>query len=322
MDFILFILFPFDEMRLSHLLMVCFGSHSLFIITRSSHTAIKAFTKLPRVHIPQTLSIGSYLDLDIKTSHYLCTVLRAKPNSLIRLFNSADGEFVCSITSVSTGKNAAKVEVVEQLRSIASEVSRPRVPLYFAPIKSARLKDMLESCTELGVLSFVPVITQNTDCKYSDFDTFERRLVEATEQSEQLFIPKISKELKLKSLLAEWQKIWTNMDKESSKEDQRPVLYICRERLEGSLSAHKVVKKNTQSINQHLLPGGLVGSCGVLIGPEGGFTAEELLSFEQCAFVRFLSLGSSVLRAETAAIAAVSIISDCICDDSHVSKNI
>jgi len=76
-----------------------------------------------------------------------------------------------------------------------------------------------------------------------------------------------------------------------------------------------VVKINTplfSSASPFSLPGGSSGFCGVLIGPEGGFTVDELAILEQCDFVRFLSLGSSVLRAETAAIAAVSIISDCL----------
>ena len=302
----------------------------------------KAPSKLPRIYYPQTVKVNNDLILDLKTIHYLKCVLRIKPGYQFRCFNPTDGEFLCTwLASDDRSKETKQASVISQLRPPLSANNIQQFVLYFAPIKNTRLKDMTESCTELGVRHFIPVVTQNTNSIYNSYENFASRLIESAEQSEQLHIPEIHNQISIKQLLATWP-ISSN---KGNRYDSSPILFVCRERMIDPTTgafppsfSHTIEKtlyplyqsgippspttttttattamiddKASPTTTSQSIPGDISACCGLFIGPEGGFTEDEFTMMSTYSFVKFVSLGSSVLRAETAAVAAVSILTD------------
>ena len=317
----------------------------LFRASFLSSSIIKSKTpsKLPRIYYPQTVKVNNDFILDLKTIHYLKCVLRIKPGYQFRCFNPTDGEFLCTwLASDDRLKETKHACVISQLRPPLSANNNLQFALYFAPIKNTRLKDMIESCTELGVRHFIPVVTQNTNSIYNSYENFASRLIESAEQSEQLHIPEIHNQITIKQLLATWP-ISSN---KGNRYDMSPILFVCRERMidpttdalppsfsqtiERTLyplyrnhippspsstiatttTPAVSVDDKTSPTTSQLIPGNISATCGLFIGPEGGFTQDEFTMMSTYSFVKFVSLGSSVLRAETAAVAAVSILTD------------
>jgi len=176
--------------------------------------------------------------------------------------------------------------------------SAAAVHLFFAPIKKQRVKLLLEKATELGVSRLSPVITQNTNEKWAaaadddeDGGSFGRILVESAEQCERLSVPILAAPTPLSSLLSSF----------PQSHPPQTHLLVCRERCADATP----------------LLSSLGGAAGggvaalppvcLLVGPEGGFTDNELRDMASRPFVRFVSLGENVLRAETAALAALAI---------------
>lgn len=314
-----------------------------------SSSYIRSWTKLPRLFCSDIIEIGKYANLDPDSIHYLTVVMRQREGDEFRVFNSYSGEYLCkwiAKKSVQANeRNAAKQArsrksmeniqpvVISQLRiPEAEQIGKSYCSLYFAPIKPARLKAMLESCTELGVREFVPVITERTQYKLDDNEKscsiegksfkspqligspYWPQLKESTEQSELLYIPKIAKSVPLAQLLNDW--------------DDGLTLFVCRERLATcnpsfSAIAAESIQSNMNrisSLNSSKVDKSGVG--GILIGPEGGFSDAELDQLGQKPFVRFVSLGPSVLRAGTAAAAAVSILYDVLRGHYHAQSNV
>ena len=283
--------------------------------------ANKSLSKLPRVYTPNKLLNSKEVVVDVKIGHYLKNVLRLRKGSQFRLFNEFEGEFLCEFTDTADSSKRPKVIIIENIK-FSTDHLRLNFPLYFAPIKNSKLKLLFEGCTELGVTDYVPVITQNVVCQYDDFESYKPRLIESIEQSEQFIIPTIRSPLKIKELLASWPVDDGGSD--SSSHLTAPVLFVCRERSLGSSSFRATISENLDIacnafssgtlVTASLLPGGVSAPGGVLIGPEGGFTSEVLDLMASFPFVRFVSLGSSVLRTEIAAIAAVSALTDVLRD--------
>jgi 16S rRNA (uracil1498-N3)-methyltransferase len=282
---------------------------SIMIMFTLCKLKVKDFTKLPRVYINHKLQPGEEIQLDLRTHHYLRTVLRIGKDGFFRLFNENYGEYLSS-WSPYQNKLQDKAIILEQICKPFIRTT-PSFTLYFTPIKNSKLKSLLDSCTQFGVRDFVPVATQNMVCHYDDFDAFSNRLRESVEQSEQLIIPKIHSITSLNTLLNNW--ITNDHDFQYI-----PTLFICRERMSNNQSFSSIIhesvitplKQTSESNYDVVLPGGGRGVCGVLIGPEGGFTQQELNHFESYRFTKFVSLGPSVLRSEIASIAAVSILTD------------
>ena len=271
----------------------------------SSSVGAKAVHKLPRLFIDQSLEQGQIVNLSGEDAHYVGNVMRVKPGFCFRGFNgrSGQGEYLFEIVE-GTGNRGAKMgggevraEVKRMLRSFDEEVVKRRrsgnVTLYFAPIKKPKLKLVMEKATEIGLAKFVPVISQNVNVNI-DFDkdaSFDRIIMESAEQCERMDIPTLVKgPLALSSLIQEW--------KGSS-----PLL-VCRERSESAEPLLKVLLESDSG-----LEGRGSGETGLLVGPEGGFTDAEFAEMAKNPAVRFVSLGQNVLRAETAAIAALATVS-------------
>lgn len=211
-----------------------------------------------------TLQVGDSIILSEEHAHYLKNVLRRQDGDSVRIFNGMDGEFLCHLRDL--GKKSGLAHAAELIRAQPS----PRAPvhLYFAPIKKNRLEWMIEKAVELGATDLHPVITQNTEVRDLNIPRTEQQIIEAAEQSESMTLPRLHPVVKLSALTA------------------GPIL-ACLERADA------------KPLATALPPPGQPVS--FLIGPEGGFTADEMKWINTQPHFTPVSLGENILRAETAA---------------------
>jgi 16S rRNA (uracil1498-N3)-methyltransferase len=225
--------------------------------------------KLPRLYVPQDLRARGKIILPVPQAHYLLNVLRRKAGDQLRLFYDASGEFLATIEDIS--KKGCLVLLEEKTRP--PEDTLP-ITLYFAPIKRQRLEILLEKAAELGATHLQPIKTQHS-MDLGNIDRLQAIAIEAAEQCERLTVPKLAPLQDLKTLVGKW--------------DPSLPLYWCLERagepLLSVLDASKPI--------------------ALLVGPEGGFSQEEIDWLHTKSFVKPVSLGPSVLRAETAAMVAL-----------------
>ncbi|KZD01899.1 16S rRNA (uracil(1498)-N(3))-methyltransferase [Oceanibaculum pacificum] len=226
-----------------------------------------------RLHTGESLQPGQPVALPKEQAHYLRSVLRLTPGDKVALFNGRDGEWLAEI--VELGKSAALLTLARQLRPQADE---PDLWLVFAPVKHARIDFLAEKATELGVSALWPVFTQRTNVSRVNEDRLRANAIEAAEQSERLTVPMVMAATKLEAALASW--------------PAGRRLIVCDE-TGGGIPVAQALSDNVVSGN------------AVLIGPEGGFTETELDGLRKLPFVTAVSLGPRVLRADTAALAAL-----------------
>ncbi len=212
-------------------------------------------------------------------SHYLVNVMRAQMGDAVALFNGRDGEWQSEIAS--QGKRAVGLRVTGRLRE---QVREPDLWLVFAPIKRGRIDFVAAKATELGVSRLIPVMTARTQMTRVNIDRLRANAVEAAEQCERLTVPEISDALSLTNLLASWPA-------------ERPLLV--GDETGGGQPIAAVAGELAASAKQ---------PCAVLVGPEGGFAPDELDALGKLPFVIRIGLGPRVMRADTAAIAALSVV--------------
>jgi 16S rRNA (uracil1498-N3)-methyltransferase len=220
---------------------------------------------------------GGETTLDAAAAHYLRDVLRLVPGQIVALFNAQDGEFAARIASYD--KKAAHLVVEE--RSRAPETDEADIWLVFAPIKRAHLEYQVQKATELGVRVLWPVRTQRTNVERVNEARLAAIAIEAAEQSERLSVPEVRTTASLAAALAHWP-------------NDRQIL-LCDETGGG------------QALGKFLAGQDLAKPWAILIGPEGGFAPEELALLRKQSFVRPVDLGPRVLRADTAALAALAV---------------
>lgn len=272
----------------------------------------REFSKLPRVYIDMKLGLDEHCFVDEENSHYIMNVMRMKKGSNLRVFNGKQGEFLAQIVDIPK-KHAKSVElnVLSLIRTERSHINP--VILFFAPIKKTRMKILLEKATELGIDLLVPVITQNTnaDLSIKDIESYRRILIESSEQCERLTVPVLHEKLKLQDLL---NGPFAANILSNSEEFRIEKLLVCRERESDQVTMKKRVPilKALESLSyfrEHRLDNSDPVRFALLCGPEGGFTQPEWEMMESCKNLEFISLGDTILRAETAAISALSCIS-------------
>ena len=228
-----------------------------------------------RLYVDQALDAGRSVDLSANQSHYLNHVLRLGPGAEVALFNGKDGEWRARIETIR--RNAGSLGVETQTRP---QVTEPDLWLLFAPIKRARLDMLVQKAVELGVSRLVPVLTERTEVKRLNADRHRSNLIEAAEQCERMTLPEIVEPRVISEVLSDFPT------------DRR--LLVCAER------------GHAEPINEMLEDDtGEADRCAILCGPEGGFAETELDALQKLSFIRFVSLGPRILRAETAAISAV-----------------
>ena len=220
---------------------------------------------------------GGAVELDAGQAHRLRSVLRLGPGAIVAAFNAADGEWLCRVAEI--GRSGGRLEVEHQLRRPEPE-RESGLWLVFAPIKRARVDWLVEKATELGASALLPVWTARTQAERLNIERLRAHAVEAAVQSERLSVPDLRPPDRLEQVLARWPA------------DHR--LFVCDESGGGEPISEAAAR---------LSPGPMA----LLVGPEGGFDQRELDAFGKLSFVTRIGLGPRVLRAETAALAALAI---------------
>jgi 16S rRNA (uracil1498-N3)-methyltransferase len=228
-----------------------------------------------RLYVTASLDAPS-IGLDAARAHYLRHVLRLERGARIAVFNARDGEYAARIDGFGKGWCTLKVE--EKRRTPGPE---PDLWLVFAPIKRARLDFIAEKATELGVSALWPVLTQHTAVTRVNSDRLAATSIETAEQSERLSVPEIREPVKLEEALASW--------------PAGRHLIFCDESGGGGPIADVLAKQDLSQPH------------AILTGPEGGFARTELDALRKLPFVTPVGLGPRVLRADTAALAALAV---------------
>jgi 16S rRNA (uracil1498-N3)-methyltransferase len=219
------------------------------------------------------------LAVDGGRAHYLRNVLRLESGSILRLFNGRDGEWSARI--LRSAKNQVVMIAEAQLRPQAPE---PDLWLVFAPIKRSAIDLVAEKAAELGVAVLQPVVTQHTMVDRVNAERLQSIAIEAAEQCERLTVPEVMMPVSLAKLLSEWP------------QDRR--LMLCAEAGDARPIAEALVAYAKDAS---------AGSApwAIMIGPEGGFARSELDALGKLPFVIPVGLGPRILRADTAALAAL-----------------
>ncbi len=229
----------------------------------------------------KNLTIGAKIKISDGDFEYLSKVMRQKIGDSIFLFNGLDGEFRATILEVE--KKILNVVVEEKITDLKKV---PNVTLAFAPVKNVRIDFVAMKAVELGVASFQPILTQRTIVDKINFERFKANIKEACEQCGRNDFADISEIKKLDKFLSE--------AKNSEK-----ILILCDE--SGSaLKASKVLSKINFTGKEVV----------ILVGPEGGFSAEEFSKMRELKNLHSISLGPRILRADTAMIAALALVQE------------
>ena len=241
----------------------------------------------PRLHVAPDLSEGADTPIDGDQAHYLTRVLRLEIGDPVRVFNGRHGEFDASV-SAST-KSTARLTLGARVREQAAV---PDLWLLFAPLKKERTDFLVEKAVELGAAEILPVITERTDAKTVRVDRLARLAIEAAEQTERLDVPPVHEAVKLDSLLVKWDPARVLMYADEAGDDG------------GRPWGGETGKAGPMA---EVLAGLGDSPAAILIGPEGGFSPAERKRLRQLPFVRPVGLGPRILRAETAAVAALAL---------------
>lgn len=229
-----------------------------------------------RLFVADDLSADTLIGLDKDQSHYLANVMRVKAGEDVALFNGRDGEWLGCLDKVA--KASVTIQVQRQSRRQTPE---PDLWLLAAPIKKDCIDLVAEKATELGVSVLWPVFTHRTVMSRVNTDRLAANMVEAAEQCERLSVPEMREPVDLTKALSGW-------------DATRPLLFLDE-------------SGGGAPINQ-ALTGLSPGPLAVLTGPEGGFDDAERALLARLPFAVPVSLGPRILRAETAAIAALSVV--------------
>lgn len=210
---------------------------------------------------------------DEKQCNYLFNVLRLKAGEIIYVFDGKTGEYEAKIAEINKKKCA--LEILQKVKDFKQS---PDIWLLFSPLKKDNTDMVIQKATELGVRKIVPIITRRTNSEKVRLERFIAQSIEAAEQCRRLDLPEISEAQKLEDILRDW--------------DNERMLFFLNERGND----RNILKK----MREHS------GKGAILIGPEGGFCEDEIKKVLENQKVCDIFLGERILRAETAAIAALS----------------
>lgn len=243
---------------------------------------MRANYKMQRLFVGADLQAGTRVPTNRDQLNYLANVLRMAAGDPLLLFNGRDGEWSASLIFESRKKLV--LEVREQVRP---QPPAPDLHYLFAPLKQARLDYTVQKAVEMGAGILQPVLTHHTQTHRQQVQRLQRNAVEAAEQCGILAIPDCREPIRLTTLLEGW-------------DAGRRIVY-CDE-------AHDT--HNPLPILQEITE----NKRAVLIGPEGGFSDEERRLLQSCPFVTAIPLGPRILRADTAAVAAMAVLQATIGD--------
>jgi 16S rRNA (uracil1498-N3)-methyltransferase len=237
---------------------------------------MRANYRMQRLFVTGDLAAGRPVGIEPAQVHYVVNVMRMAAGSELLVFNGRDGEWLARVAE--TGKRAVRIEAVEQTRP---QPPRPDLVYCFAPLKQGRLDYLIQKAVEMGAGVLQPTITQHTQVPRVGLDRLRANAVEAAEQCGVLALPELREAERLERLLAGWdrERRLVFCDEDSSTDNPLPALQAIAET-----------------------------SVGLLVGPEGGFAEEERRMLRALPFVTAIPLGPRILRADTAAVAALALI--------------
>ncbi|MEX0281386.1 MAG: 16S rRNA (uracil(1498)-N(3))-methyltransferase [Arenibacterium sp.] len=226
-----------------------------------------------RLYVEHSLGEGQSVPLTREQAHYLFGVMRRGVGEPVALFNGRDGEWLAEIAEA--GKRGGVLGVIEQTAPLRIP---PDLWLLFAPIKKARTDFIVEKATELGAARIMPVQTDFTNSERIRQDRLQAHAVEAAEQCGGTFVPEVAELQKLSALLNEWP-------------EERALIFCDELTVEEQIEAAPLPDSPT----------------AILIGPEGGFSDAERKRLRQMTQTHVVSLGPRILRADTAAVSAITL---------------
>ena len=226
-----------------------------------------------RLYVDQPLGVGQSIELESKQAHYLFSVMRLKEQASVRVFNGRDGEFLAEVVRVA--KRGGLLVVTERSRPFEP---LPDVMLIFAPIKKGRTDFLVEKAVELGAGILQPVQTDFTNSERIRADKMHLHVIEAAEQCEAVALPEIRPLGKLRDVI-------------ETLSGTRKIAF-CDEAADAGFQGES---------------GASDAAWAILIGPEGGFSEQERAWLLARPEVVRISLGPRILRAETAALAALTL---------------
>jgi 16S rRNA (uracil1498-N3)-methyltransferase len=238
--------------------------------------------RTPRLYIDAPLTAGASLVLDAAQANYLGNVLRLEAGASVLLFNGRDGEWRGTLARA--GKRSLTVAVVEATRPQSHALD---LHYLFAPLKHARLDYLVQKAVEMGAARLQPILTRHAQVARINLERMRANAIEAAEQCGILTLPEIGAPLAFDRMLAE--------------RDSARLLVFCDEDAEvkDPVAALAVARR---AAGTDPLP------LAVLVGPEGGFAADERAALLKLPNTVRLSLGPRILRADTAAVAALALV--------------
>jgi 16S rRNA (uracil1498-N3)-methyltransferase len=236
----------------------------------------------PRLFVEAPLAEGTMLTLEPKQANYLLHVLRLKPGADVLVFNGRDGEWRAQLGAA--GKKAVHLTVVERMRE---QTAPGDLHYLFSPLKHARLDYMVQKAVELGASRLQPIIMRYTQAERVNLVRMRANAIEAAEQCGILNLPEIAAPITLEAFVRKWmpERLLVFCDEDAEVKDPVAALAIGRD------------------------PAGVRPTAvTLLVGPEGGFAEDERAALLELANIVRLALGPRILRADTAAVAALTLV--------------
>ena len=226
-----------------------------------------------RLFVDHTLGEAQSVPLNKDQAHYIFSVMRKSIGETILIFDGNNGEWEASIEEISK-----KSGVLFCIKQTKPQIMPPDLWLFFSPLKKVRTDFIVEKATELGVAKIIPVQTEHTNADRIKLSRLSAHAIEAAEQCGGTYIPKIEELQKINEVL------------ENFPPDRK--LLFCDEKLQSS-------EVNLENLKK--------GKWAILVGPEGGFSEIERNYLKGLKFTFSISLGPRILRADTAAVTAISL---------------
>ena len=228
-----------------------------------------------RLYVNDKLEVHQEIKIQSKQLHYLTNVMRRKRDDILSIFNEVDGEFTGKI--INDSKRNLTIKLLQKIKDPEKKVD---IWVIFAPVKKSSTDFIIQKATELGASCLVPVITERTITRNINLKRMQEIVIEASEQCERITIPEIKPIQKLADVICSWNK-------------NRKIFY-------GDETERN--QKEERCFNHQTLfnPSG-----AILIGPEGGFSQNEISFLKSKEFVVPINLGPRILRSETAVISGL-----------------
>lgn len=243
---------------------------------------MRANYKMQRLFLSADLAAGLAVEATPEQFNYLANVLRLADGAEILTFNGRDGEWLARLTFPTRKKI-----LLETLRQTRPQPAAPDLQFLFAPLKVGRMDYLVQKSVEMGAGLLQPVMTQHVQGKIGSIERLQANAIEAAEQCGILSIPQVCPPIRLRDLLERWPdgRRLIFCDEDSSTNNPLPAL--------AGIAEQRIA---------------------LLVGPEGGFSEDERLLLRGCDFVTPIPLGPRILRADTAAVAALAVVQAAIGD--------